>query len=88
MSIEAAHVCSHVFSNTHPVLLVSRAGGNWRCLCGDEHDPGEPMHVVGWKDLVQRDATLAELINLPNEWEAARLSVDSRWIRARPQPHD
>ena len=88
MSTDVAYVCPHVLGNTHPVLLVSRAGGGWRCLCGDDHDPTEPLQIVGWKDLVQRDATLAELNNLPNDWEAARLSIESRWIRARSQIHD
>ncbi len=88
MSTEAAYVCSHVFGNTEPVLLVSRAGDGWRCLCGDDHDPNESLKVLGWKDLVQRDPSLAELINLPNDWEAARLSTGSRWIRARSQTHE
>jgi hypothetical protein len=88
VSIEAAYVCSHVFGNTHPVLLVSRAGGDWKCLCGDDHDPGEPMQIIGWRDLVERDTTLAELMNLPDDWEAARLSVSARWIRTRLQAHE
>jgi hypothetical protein len=88
VNTDAAYVCSHVFGNAQPVLLVSRAGDGWRCLCGDEHDPNEPLKIVAWTDLVRRDATLAELINLPNDWEAARLTTESRWIRARSQSHE
>ncbi len=88
MNIEAAHVCPHVFGNTHPVLLVSRAGGVWKCLCGDDHEPGAAMQIIGWHDLLERDASLAELRNLPDEGEAARLSANARWVRARLQPHE
>ena len=28
------YVCSHVFENVRPILLVVREGGDWQCLCG------------------------------------------------------
>jgi hypothetical protein len=78
-----AYVCSHVFENTRPVLLVSRAGGDWQCLCGGEHDSNEIPHVVGLNHLVERDSTLAELRELPDDWEAERANVGDAWIRTR-----
>jgi hypothetical protein len=34
----AAFVCSHIFKNTHPLLLVARENGDWMFLCGQVHD--------------------------------------------------
>lgn len=82
----AAYVCSHVFKNTRPVLLVSRAGGDWQCLCGGGHDLDEVPHVVGLNHLLERDITLAELQDLPDEWEAERAHVGDAWIRTRIEP--
>lgn len=80
----AAYVCSHVFNDTRPILLVSRAGGDWQCLCGGEHQAGEAPNVVGLNHLLERDPTLRQLEDLPNEWEAERASVRDPWIRTRP----
>lgn len=79
----AAYVCSYVFNNTRPVLLVSRTGGDWQCLCGGGHDDGEVPKVVGLNHLLERDPTLRELEDLPEEWQAERASVKDPWIRAR-----
>lgn len=77
----AAYVCSHVFNNTRPVLLVSRAGGDWQCLCGGQHDADELPKIVGLNHLVERDESLREVMNLPSEWEAERASISDPWIR-------
>lgn len=79
----AAFVCSHVFNDTRPVLLVSRAGGDWQCLCGGSHEAGEVPSVVGLNHLLERDSTLRALQDLPDEWEAERASVKDPWIRTR-----
>ena len=82
MSVEVpAYVCSHAFENTRPILLVSRAGGDWQCLCGGEHDASEVPNVVGLNHLIERDLRLAELADLPNDWEAERSDVTEPWIR-------
>lgn len=86
MTVElAAYVCSHVFNNTRPILLVSRAGGDWQCLCGEEHDSGEVPYVVGLNHLMERDPMLAELQDLPTEWEAERANAGGVWIRRNIQ---
>ena len=79
----AAYVCSHVFNDTRPVLLVSRAGGDWQCLCGGAHEADEVPNVVGLNHLLERDPSLRELEDLPDEWEAERASVNDPWIRTR-----
>ena len=81
----AAFVCSHVFDNTRPILLVSRVGGDWQCLCGGEHEAGEIPKVVGLNHLLERDPTLQELKNLPDEWEAERTSIDATWLRKQAE---
>lgn len=84
----AAYVCSHVFSGARPVLLVSHAGGDWQCLCGGEHDATEVPNVVGLNHLLERDPTLRQVLNLPNDWEAERASVESPWIRTHGTADD
>lgn len=79
----AAYICSHVYENSRPILLVSRDGGDWQCLCGGEHDVGEVPRVVGLNHLVERDPTIAELFDLPVDWEAERVRVGSKWMRSK-----
>ena len=81
-----AYICSHVFENTRPILLVSRAGGDWQCLCGGEHSSGDVPYVVGLSHLIERDHTLAELQDLPDEWEAERSNVGGHWIKTPIEP--
>jgi hypothetical protein len=78
-----AFVCSHVFENTRPVLLVSRAGDDWQLLCGGDHETDEVPRVVGLNHLLQRDPTLAEVLDLPANWEAERDHVGSLWQRSK-----
>jgi hypothetical protein len=78
-----AFVCSHVFEKRRPVLLVSRAGGDWQCLCGGQHDPKDIPYVIGLNHLVERDSTMKEIEDLPREWEAERSTVGGSWIRTR-----
>lgn len=40
-------------------------------------------HLVGINHLVERDDTLRELRDLPNNFEAERESVESPWVRSR-----
>ena len=78
----AVYVCSHVFENSRPVLFVSRADGDWQFLCGGEHD--EVPRVVGLNHVLERDPTLAELQDLPDEWEADRVGPAAPWRRTKP----
>ena len=82
----AAFVCSHVFRDTHPVLLVARENGDWMYLCGQAHDAQEKCHVIGAEHLVERDPTLKEIQDLPDNSEAERLSVGANWARRPLMP--
>ena len=79
----AAYICSHVFDDIRPVLFVSRADGDWQCLCGADHGAGELPRVVGLNHLYERDPTLTALRNLPKNWEAERVSINDPWILKR-----
>lgn len=82
----AAYVCSHVFENSKPVLLVSRAGGDWQCLCGGDHAADEVPNVVGLNHLLDRDPSLRELEDLPMDWEAERTTTKQKWIKTPLKP--
>jgi len=77
----AVHVCAHVFSNTHPVLLVVNEENDWQFLCGGLHPEGEIPSVVGVGHLTTRDPSLNECADLPPNFEAERSSLNDRWIR-------
>jgi hypothetical protein len=78
---EAAFVCSHVFEKTRPILYVSREGGDWQFLCGEEHSPTEKPRVVGAAHLFARDPSLREVADLRPDWEAERIGVGTPWAR-------
>jgi hypothetical protein len=79
------YVCFHIFENSRPILLVSRAGGDWQCLCGGQHRSTEVPHLVGFNHLIERDPTLEQLKDLPKDWEAERAAIDKEWIRTPPK---
>ena len=80
-----AFVCSHVFNRTRPVLLVSRADGDWQFLCGGEHDPDDVPKVVGMNHLIDADPSLKDVRELAAEWEAERDSPAGCWSRRKLQ---
>lgn len=77
-----AYVCHHVFNGSRPVLLVSRADGDWCFLCGSEHPQDASAYkVVGIGHVLESDSSLLQLSDLPPEWEAERTEVDQEWVR-------
>lgn len=86
---QKAYVCVHVFDGVRPVLLVSRAGGDWSFLCGDEHvDNASSYRVVGIGHLIERDPSLRSLLDLPPEWEAEREAPGKEWLRTKCAHYD
>ncbi len=77
---QAVFVCSHVFDQMRPVLLVCHDGGDWQFLCGGEHAEGEIPHVVGLNHILDLDPSLQELMNIPIDSEAERQAPDLPWI--------
>jgi hypothetical protein len=77
-----AYVCRHVFDGVNPVLLVSRADGDWCFLCGGYHnEDASEYRVVGIGHVIGSDGTLLELHDLPSEWEAERQVKGANWVR-------
>ena len=74
-----AWVCSHVFKKARPVLLVSKADGDWQFLCGGDHD--DRPHLVGVEHLLATDPSLKEVMDLQNDWEAERDGLGAPWVR-------
>ena len=78
----AAVVCKHVFAATHPVLLVSKMDGDqWQFLCGYVHQGTADYRIVGIGHIIEREPTLQDVLDLPDNWDAERESVDSPWKR-------
>ena len=67
-----AFLCSHVLDASHPVLLVAREHGDWMFLCGGMHYADDDCHVAGRNHLLDGDATLHQVLDLNNGWEAER----------------
>lgn len=81
---QKAYVCTHVFNETAPVLLVSRPDGDWCFLCGAVHDDSAAQfRVVGISHIFAQDSTLLELGNLPIDWEAERVALGEPWLRTK-----
>jgi hypothetical protein len=79
-----AYVCSHIFEQTRPILLVSRADRDWCFLCGGEHpNDASAYKVVGIGHVLGQDPSLMELEDLPPNWEAERKAVGREWARNR-----
>jgi hypothetical protein len=86
---QKAYVCSHVFDQTAPVMLVTRPEGDWCFLCGQMHDDGgSEYRVVGIGHVLEQDESLEVVKTLPAEWEAERTEVGGEWIRTRVAPDD
>lgn len=67
-----------------PILLVvhDAEDGDWQFLTGGEFDVADGM-VVGLRSMVERDATICELADLPLGWQAVRDSLGGPWRRSR-----
>ena len=75
------YVCSHVFAQTRPILLVAREGDDWMFLCGQADHESSDCVVVGVAHLTDRDPSLQELSDLLDGFEAERVAVGSPWLR-------
>lgn len=77
----AVFVCSHVFNDSRPVLLVAKDGGDVMYLCGGAHGDEEPYQVVGAGHILSRDPTINDVMDLSEGWEAERSRVGAPWVR-------
>ena len=82
-----AYVCSHVFDQSRPVLLVSRPDGDWCFLCGDNHpNDASAYKVVGIGHVFAQDPSLMQVRDLPSHWDAERRKVGEPWVRVPSVP--
>lgn len=66
-----------------PILIALRdAEGDWSFLHAEEGR--ETAHVLSVGELLRRDASLAELADLPLGWRAERTAPGEPWKRVSP----
>jgi len=79
----AAFTTKRVLNGSHPILLVSHDNeGDWQFLCGTTNRPSDGK-IVCLGDIIKRDASIAEVANLPEGWQAVRNSPTGKWRRKR-----
>lgn len=86
---EVAVTVREILEDRHPILLVSRdtEDGTWEFLTGKTFLVENAM-LVALHRIVEHDATVCELANLPVGWSARRDSLDCAWTRFRDDDHD
>jgi len=76
--------CTHVLVEGLPVLYVSKElDGDVQVLCGGVHRSSDECRVVHLDHLLEQDATLNELADLPLGWVAERERPGSTWKRSK-----
>lgn len=79
-----SYICSHVFAQERPILLIVHEDGDWMFMCGkDDHGGPEDCHVVGVGHLVESDSSINQCADLPDGFEAERKAVGDPWLRTR-----
>jgi hypothetical protein len=77
-----AFICPHVIGG-HPVLLVSKADGDWQLACGALHEDAEGWSIAHLGHLLDSDPSLEEILDMHDDFEAERDVVGGRWTRRR-----
>jgi hypothetical protein len=74
-------VCSHVFIQSRPILLVAKMDGDLCFLCGQNHlDSADDYEAVGLNHILGRDPSIGHLLDkLEENHEAERESVGATW---------
>ena len=74
-------MCSHVFDESRPILLVVHESVGWTFACGGRDHEDDDFHNVGVGHLIDRDPTLNECADLEPHSVAERASVEDPWVR-------
>jgi hypothetical protein len=83
-SIFGASTCSHVLEEDRSILLVSRElDGEVLAVCGGEDDTAESTRKIELDKLLDLDASLSALADMPDGWAAMRESGDAPWSRSK-----
>ena len=84
----AAFTTVHIIERGAPVLLVTHEiDGDWQFLPGTAV-ARDDMKVVCLSHLLDRDASVGELADLPRGWQAEREAQDKPWVRSPLPPAD
>jgi hypothetical protein len=65
-----------------PILMVTHDAddGGWQVLCGTTNEPSEGR-IVHLAEIVEMDATVTEVADLPLGWVAFRRAIGTAWTR-------
>lgn len=79
----ATFTVRQIISGNEPILLVTHDAedGSWQFLTNSPLDMSDAL-LVGLVEMVEHDATLLELADLPEGWQASRENKDESWHRA------
>ena len=85
MPDEKSYTCTHVLSGSRPVLYVAREDGELIFACGSNHheESTDDWKVVHSGHLVDLDASLTEVIDVPDNQQAERTAIGSPWVRGQ-----
>jgi hypothetical protein len=79
-SVQTLSYCTtKVAHENYPVLSVTHDhDGDWQFLDATTHHPGEPV-LLCLGCVYERDATLADIADLPRGWRAYRSAIGAVW---------
>ena len=83
MREQGAVSCMHVLDGEEIVrVVVHTSDGVWQFMCGRlDHRENEGA-MVGLNHLLEKDLSLEAIMDLPENFVAERLSLQSAWKRA------
>lgn len=79
----ATFTVRQIISGNKPILFVNHDAedGSWQFLTGSPLDRSDAL-LVGLAEMLRHDATLVELADLPEGWQASRKHKGADWQRA------
>ena len=72
-------VCSHVISLQRPILYVAHDDDAWKFVCRNIGHKMTQLKTIPISEVVQLDATLDELFEMPPGVGAKRFNANSKW---------
>ena len=81
----AVFTTKQVLQLRQPILHVSHDedDGAWQFHAGAQHVSAEDAMIVALEEMVEHDATICELADLPCGWIAEREGLGRTWKRAQ-----
>lgn len=82
----AAITTRQVIRESYPILLVVHYidDDSWAFTCGTTNK-SEDLMVVGMGEVIDLDASLFSISDLPPGWSATRESINSNWVRTKDE---